>query len=88
MDVPSSRFNGHHPSSNPGTLVLGNRPTLKEANIDLSVTLSDWFGPAQPPVPPSEPPETGFVVVAPITATSRLVPVKSADGGKTWHESS
>ena len=46
------------PTSNPGKLVPGSALTLKQANVDLSVTADTWF---PPPVP--TPPKTVSVVV-------------------------
>lgn len=74
------------PTSNPDTIVPGSTLTLKEANIDLSVTVASWFPPPAAPTPPPPPPVTilsgqvsGTVLGVAFTAL-----IKSTDGGKTW----
>lgn len=39
------------PSSNPNTPMPGTGMTLRDANVDLSVTLPGWYPPPAPPVP-------------------------------------
>lgn len=45
------------PTSNPNTILPGTSRTLKEANVDLSVTLPSWHPiPGHTPAPPPKPP--------------------------------
>lgn len=39
------------PTSNPNTVMPGSALTLRDANVDLSVTLPGWYPPPAPPVP-------------------------------------
>lgn len=77
------------PASNPNTVCPGSSKTLKELNLDLSVTLPTWFpapshtpvAPPPPAVPPTSP-QTSTLALTTAHGTLDL-PIKSADG-KTW----
>lgn len=63
------------PTSNPDTVVPGGTATLKDANVDLSVTIPAWFG-YRPPAPAVT---TGVVVLEDLTT----IKVSSTDR-TTW----
>jgi hypothetical protein len=86
------------PTSNPTTMVPGSTQNLKEANLDLSVTLPAWFA-AKTDMVPVQPPTTVPVptpVTPPVASTEAtliitdadgddiMLTVKSHDGGKSW----
>jgi len=74
------------PSSNPQTIVPGGTMTLREANLDLSVTKDAWFAyqaPA-PPAPPPPPAALSATLRGSVLGQNLTVPIKSIDGGKNW----
>lgn len=68
------------PSSNPSTIMPGSAMTLKQANVDLSVTLDGFFPP--PITPPPPPVVLTAQLAAGIAPPARTI--TSHDGGKTW----
>jgi hypothetical protein len=75
------------PISNPHTIVPGGTQTLKEVNLDLSVTLPAWFpGKADVAAVPTAG-ATSITSVLKITGADNNVTsitIASADGGETW----
>jgi len=87
------------PTSNPDTIVPGGTQTLREANLDLSTTLPEWFSgtPVEVPTPPPvvAPPVTTPAppVVRSTTAALEItgadgyttsVQITTKDNGQTW----
>jgi hypothetical protein len=68
------------PTSNPNTIMPGGTMTLKQANVDLSVTLDTFF---PPPIVPPPPPPPPIILTASLVASPGRV-ITSHDGGKTW----
>lgn len=81
------------PSSNPNTVCPGSSKTLKELNLDLSVTLPTWFPAPQQGTSVKEPVVAPPAAVATLKGTLELeglagahsVEISSTDDGKTWH---
>lgn len=72
------------PSSNPDTLVPGSSLTLKQANIDLSVTEDAWFAPPAPPTPPPVHDTVTAKMTLKVGGTQVQFPITSTDGGQNW----
>jgi hypothetical protein len=69
------------PTSNPNTIVPGGTLTLRQANVDISVTADDWF-----PAPGVTPPAalTGILIEPKTTGLYTGRDITSTDGGTTW----
>lgn len=82
------------PTSNPNTICPGSAKSLKELNLDLSVTLADWFPAPEALVTPTAPTPAPVKPPAPAMMTATLhvlvenqnitLPITSTDNGKTW----
>jgi hypothetical protein len=73
------------PTSNPHTIVPGGTQTLREANLDLSVTLPAWFAAKADAVPVATPVATPVapvapVVTTPVSSTEATLIITDADG--------
>lgn len=77
------------PASNPHTICPGSNRTLKELNLDLSVTMPGWFPPPKAPAPPAPvPPPAPKALTATLELTidghQGSLSITSSDNGKTW----
>lgn len=76
------------PTSNPQTVCPGSHSTLKQLNLDLSVTLPTWFPPpagSKAPTAVVEPPVTSIAsLIMTVEGQSITIPISSTDGMKTW----
>lgn len=76
------------PASNPQTVCPGSHSTLKQLNLDLSVTLPTWFPPpasSKAPTAVAEPPaSTTATLVMTVESQEVTLPITSTDDGKTW----